>query len=82
MATTWPPEESAIEAPEVEETQENLDSDERLLPFSFAKRHGVLVYEFADHKALTIVRNDASPLSLSEARRFLQRPLVPQIVTP
>jgi general secretion pathway protein E len=56
--------------------------DERLLPFSFAKRHGILINGYEDHIALAIVRNDASPLSLSEARRFLNAPLQPTVVGP
>jgi len=51
------------------------DSGERLLPFSFAKRHGLLVHSYADGHAQTLVRRDASPASLAEVRRFIGRPL-------
>jgi general secretion pathway protein E len=51
------------------------DSGERLLPFSFAKRHGLLVHGYADGRAQTLVRRDASPASLAEVRRFIGRPL-------
>lgn len=43
---------------------------ERALPFSFAKRHGVLIREIVDGVADTVYRSDTSPLSLAEARRF------------
>jgi general secretion pathway protein E len=43
---------------------------ERALPFSFAKRHGVLIREVTDGVADTVYRSDTSPLSLAEARRF------------
>jgi general secretion pathway protein E len=42
----------------------------KALPFSFAKRHGVLIREFKDGMAHAIYRAGASPLSLAEARRF------------
>ena len=41
-----------------------------LLPFSFAKRHGVLIRNVVDGVADTVYRAGASPLSLAEARRF------------
>jgi general secretion pathway protein E len=47
----------------------------RSLPFSFAKRHGVLIRDIADGRADTVYRNGASPLSLAEARRFAGVPL-------
>jgi general secretion pathway protein E len=47
----------------------------RALPFSFAKRHGVLIREVIDGKADTIYREGASPTSLAEARRFAGIPL-------
>ncbi|MDH4049117.1 MAG: type II secretion system ATPase GspE [Gammaproteobacteria bacterium] len=47
----------------------------RALPFSFAKRHGVLIREISDGAADTIYRAGASPLSLAEARRFAGVPL-------
>lgn len=47
----------------------------RALPFSFAKRHGVLIREVADGAADTVYRAGASPLSLAEARRFAGLPL-------
>jgi general secretion pathway protein E len=47
----------------------------RALPFSFAKRHGVLIREVTDGAADTVYRTGASPLSLAEARRFAGIPL-------
>lgn len=45
------------------------------IPYSFAKRHGVLVTaEYADH-AEVIFRPGSSPQSLSEVRRMLGKPL-------
>ena len=82
MATTWPPDDPAIDDPAIEPPPPESATAERLLPFSFAKRHGILVYHYQDQHALAIVRNDASPLSLSEARRFVQCPLRPEIVSP
>lgn len=47
----------------------------RSLPFSFAKRHGVLIREFLDGVAHAVYRAGASPLSLAEARRFARAPM-------
>jgi len=46
------------------------EASERALPFSFAKRHGVLIREIVDGVADTVYRAGTSPLSLAEARRF------------
>jgi general secretion pathway protein E len=45
------------------------------LPFAFAKRHGVLLQPHADGQLEVIYRENASPLSLAEVRRFVRRPL-------
>ncbi|NIV18571.1 MAG: type II secretion system ATPase GspE [Woeseiaceae bacterium] len=47
----------------------------RILPFSFAKRHGVLIRRVGAHSADAVYRGDAKPLSLAEARRFVGVPL-------
>ena len=47
----------------------------RALPFSFAKRHGVLIREVDAGVADTVYRSGTSPLSLAEARRFAGVPL-------
>ncbi len=49
--------------------------EQKLLPFSFAKRHGVLIRELGTDTADVIYREGASPLSLAEARRFAGVPL-------
>ena len=51
------------------------ESSLRPLPFSFSKRHGVLIREIKDGKADAVYRSGASPLSLAEARRFAGVPL-------
>jgi len=43
----------------------------KALPFSFAKRHGVLIRDIEDGVAQAVYRTGASPLSLAEARRFV-----------
>jgi general secretion pathway protein E len=48
---------------------------QRLLPFAFAKRHGVLVLGFEANHARALVRADARPASLTEVRRFVGMPL-------
>ena len=55
---------------EPDPVQEPAAGEERALPFSFAKRHGVLIREINDGVADTVYRNDTSALSLAEARRF------------
>ncbi len=42
-----------------------------LLPFAFAKRHGVLAIRTIDGRVSTLVRADADPVSLAEARRVI-----------
>jgi general secretion pathway protein E len=64
-----------IEAPEVKESSQQSEPSTRPLPFSFAKRHGVLIREIVDGKADTVYRAGAAPLSLAEVRRFAGVPL-------
>jgi len=47
----------------------------KALPFSFAKRHGVLIRELRSDSADVVYRNGTSPISLAEARRFAGVPL-------
>ncbi len=54
----------------------------RPLPFTFAKRHGVLVRGLSESNAEVAVRSDASPLAVAEVRRHLRRPLVVERVDP
>ena len=42
----------------------------KVLPFSFAKRHGVLIREFGTDSADVVYKSGASPLSLAEVGRF------------
>jgi len=53
----------------------NSTSSVKRLPFSFAKRHGVMVVQ-QDAKCVHIVhRNHVTQLALSEVRRFFAKPL-------
>jgi general secretion pathway protein E len=54
----------------------------RALPFSFAKRHGVLIRDIDEGVADTVYRTGTSPLSLAETRRFAGIPLRLTRVTP
>jgi general secretion pathway protein E len=54
----------------------------RPLPFSFAKRHGVLVRSIDDEHAAVAVRRGASPHAVAEVRRHLRRPLTIERVDP
>ena len=65
-------EDEMIEAPVAAEP---APVNRRALPFSFAKRHGVLIRDFEDGAANAVYRAGASPLSLAEARRFARVPL-------
>ncbi len=47
----------------------------RALPFSFAKRHGVLIKDIGSEGGSAVYRSGASPLALAEARRFAGVPL-------
>ena len=63
-----------LETP-ADETGEHAAASSRVLPFSFAKRHGVLIREVSADSADTVYRPGATPLSLAEARRFAGVPL-------
>ncbi len=58
-------------APEDTDDASPVDVVAKPLPFSFAKRHGVLIREIEDGIAQAVYRTGASPLSLAEARRFV-----------
>ena len=47
----------------------------RPLPFTFAKRYGVLVRSLSDAEADVVIRDGVSPLSVAEVRRHLRRRL-------
>jgi general secretion pathway protein E len=55
---------------------------QRLLPFAFAKRHGVLVLDFAGGRAHVLARADTTPLAIAEVRRFVGMPLKLSVVAP
>ncbi len=42
----------------------------RILPYSFAKRHGIVIREIGSDTAEAVCRSGISPISLAEARRF------------
>jgi general secretion pathway protein E len=76
---------SAILAPEDETAQaapadSEDDADNKRIPFSFAKRHGLLVTGYKDGKAQTLVRENCNPANLSEVRRYIDQPLQLSIV--
>ena len=50
-------------------------STDNLLPFSFAKRHGILVRSCFEGYADTVHKKNTSPLVLSEVRRFTGKKL-------
>ena len=54
---------------------EAAEAHRRSLPYSFAKRHGILIRSVDDNEADTVCRSGVSPMSLAEARRFAGIPL-------
>jgi len=52
-----------------------VETAHRILPFSFAKRHGVLIREISGDRGAAVYRSGVSPLSLAEVRRFAGVPL-------
>jgi general secretion pathway protein E len=59
---------------EVEES-ETVAENRRSLPYSFAKRHGVLIRNIDENEGDAVYRSGVSPMSLAEARRFAGVPL-------
>lgn len=55
---------------------------ERMLPFAFAKRHGIFVQGYDGGQADVVHRPGLSPMSLAEVRRFCGVPLKIQSVSP
>ncbi len=53
----------------------DVPAEQKMLPFSFAKRHGVLIREMGTDIADVTHRAGTSPLSLAEVRRFAGVPL-------
>ncbi|MBT8095649.1 MAG: hypothetical protein KJO19_01330, partial [Woeseia sp.] len=58
------------------------EGDLRILPFSFAKRHGVLIRPSDEGDLEAVYRSNATPLSLAEARRFAGQRMKMLRVTP
>jgi len=58
----------------VSEVAERVGNDNRL-PFTFARRHGVLVRGIEAGVADCVYRAPASPVALAEARRYLRLPV-------
>ena len=52
-----------------------------LLPFPFARRHGVLIIGFEQGKALVLTRPDVRLTAISEVRRYAGVPLQLQAVS-
>jgi len=83
MATVLPPEDLLDTQPDLDTTiVQTPGGDHRLLPFSFAKRHGVLIHGYEEGTALVIVRRNTKPSSLTEARRCVDRPFRIEVVEP
>ncbi len=57
------------------EAVENTGAFERALPFSFAKRHGILIRKIGKESADAVYRPGVSPQSISEVRRFAGVPV-------
>lgn len=60
---------------ETADAAENTGSFQRALPFSFAKRHGVLIRDIGHDGAEVVCRPGITPQSLAEVRRFAGVPL-------
>ncbi len=63
--------------PAIEDDQASIEpaQQEQMLPFAFAKRHGIFVQSHQDGRADTIVRENANPVRITEVRRFINKPL-------
>jgi general secretion pathway protein E len=59
----------------LETVDDVVEPTHRALPFSFAKRHGVLIRRVDDVEGEAVYRSGTSSLSLVEARRFAGVPL-------
>ncbi len=75
IVETLPPEDAEIPEPPI--------GERRMLPFAFAKRHGVLVTGFTDNGRATTLCKPGVPVQvLSEVRRYLGAPLDLTILSP
>ena len=57
------------------EEEPQAEPSARTLPYSFAKRHGVLIRSIDENEADAVCRSGVTPISLAEARRFAGVPL-------
>ncbi len=57
------------------EQGDSTEPHRRSLPYTFAKRHGVLIRKIDEHGADVVCRRGVSPISLAESRRFAGVPL-------
>jgi general secretion pathway protein E len=57
------------------------DPRSQLLPFAFAKRHGVLISGSENGRPLLLVRQGARLTTISEVRRFIDAPLCLRVVS-
>ena len=64
-----------LEQPVEASAEDSQVSVAGVLPFSFAKRHGVLIRSLSPDHGDAVYRPGATPLSLAEARRFAGVPL-------
>ena len=74
MTVAIDPEHLAL-AEEAPATDDTGTVEALVLPFTFAKRHGVLISDVEDGKASAVYRQGATPVSLAEVRRFAGMPL-------
>jgi general secretion pathway protein E len=78
---TEPETDIILETPAAEQ-ELGAPAEQRALPFSFAKRHGVLIRELTSDGADAVYRAGASPLSIAEVRRYMGVPLKLSRVSP
>ena len=61
---------NALETDELTEELATAEPGHRILPYAFAKRHGIMIRDIDDQQAEAVYRSGVSPISLAEARRF------------
>jgi general secretion pathway protein E len=72
---------SPAPAPEVERSQTESERP-RMLPFAYAKRHGILITGYEDGRAAALCKPGVSTQVLGEVRRFVGMPLTLKRVPP
>ena len=74
-----------VAPPAPEPEAEAADGEEpvaRGIPFSFARRHGVVVTETENGRSKAVIRRGASPSAVSEVRRTLNVPMSFEVIDP